>query len=53
MRKPKIGIVGLGGIAQKAYLPILTNSTSFELIGAFSPTVAKRSVTYRRVTYDS
>ncbi|WP_404353888.1 Gfo/Idh/MocA family protein [Exiguobacterium aurantiacum] len=42
MRQPKIGVVGLGGIAQKAYLPILTNSTSFELVGAYSPTVAKR-----------
>lgn len=42
MRKPKIGVVGLGGIAQKAYLPILTNSTSFELVGAYSPTVSKR-----------
>lgn len=47
MRQPKIGVVGLGGIAQKAYLPILTNSTSFELIGAYSPTVAKREAICR------
>lgn len=42
MRKPKIGVVGLGGIAQKAYLPILTNGTSFDFVGAYSPTKAKR-----------
>ncbi|MCT4784482.1 MULTISPECIES: Gfo/Idh/MocA family protein [Exiguobacterium] len=53
MRKPKIGIVGLGGIAQKAYLPILTNSTSFELIGAFSPTVAKREAICRAYRMES
>ncbi|KAB2862138.1 MAG: gfo/Idh/MocA family oxidoreductase, partial [Exiguobacterium chiriqhucha] len=47
MRQPKIGVVGLGGIAQKAYLPILTNSTSFELVGAYSPTVAKREAICR------
>ncbi|TCI69235.1 MULTISPECIES: Gfo/Idh/MocA family protein [Exiguobacterium] len=47
MRQPKIGVVGLGGIAQKAYLPILSNSTSFELIGAYSPTVAKRDAICR------
>ncbi len=53
MRKPKIGVVGLGGIAQKAYLPILTNSTSFELIGAFSPTVAKREAICRAYRMES
>ncbi|RHB48932.1 Gfo/Idh/MocA family protein [Exiguobacterium sp. AM39-5BH] len=47
MRQPKIGVVGLGGIAQKAYLPVLTNSTSFELVGAYSPTVAKRETICR------
>ena len=47
MRQPKIGVVGLGGIAQKAYLPILTNSTSFELVGAYSPTVTKREAICR------
>ncbi|UTT43196.1 Gfo/Idh/MocA family protein [Exiguobacterium aurantiacum] len=47
MRQPKIGVVGLGGIAQKAYLPILSNSTSFELIGAYSPTVTKRDAICR------
>jgi len=53
MRKPKIGVVGLGGIAKKAYLPILTNSTSFELIGAFSPTVAKREAICRAYRMES
>lgn len=47
MRKPKIGVVGLGGIAQKAYLPILTNSTSFELVGAYSPNETKRDMICR------
>lgn len=42
MRKPKIGMIGLGSIAQKAYLPILTNSTTYELVGAYSPTASKR-----------
>ncbi|HCH49718.1 MAG TPA: virulence factor MviM [Proteus sp.] len=37
MRKLRIGIVGLGSIAQKVYLPILTNTAKWELVGAFSP----------------
>ncbi|TCI48550.1 MULTISPECIES: Gfo/Idh/MocA family protein [unclassified Exiguobacterium] len=53
MRKPKIGVVGLGGIAQKAYLPILTNSTSFELVGAYSPTQAKRDEICRAYRMES
>ena len=28
----KIGIIGLGGIAQKAYLPVLTQMKDVELI---------------------
>ncbi len=35
-------MVGLGGIAQKAYLPILTREIDWEFVGAFSPSVAKR-----------
>ena len=42
MRKLRVGMVGLGGIAQKAYLPILTNETDWEFIGAFSPNKEKR-----------
>lgn len=41
MERPKIGIVGLGNIAQKAYLPILTKETDWELVGAFSLTRSK------------
>ncbi|WP_010094728.1 Gfo/Idh/MocA family protein [Ornithinibacillus scapharcae] len=42
MRKPRIGMVGLGGIAQKAYLPILSKATDWEFVGAFSPNAVKR-----------
>lgn len=41
MRKLRIGVVGLGGIAQKAYLPILTKEENWQLIGAFSPNQSK------------
>ncbi|QTM98539.1 gfo/Idh/MocA family oxidoreductase [Sediminibacillus dalangtanensis] len=41
-RKPRIGIVGLGNIAQKAYLPILMKETDWQLAGAYSPNQAKR-----------
>ncbi|GKW37025.1 Gfo/Idh/MocA family protein [Pectobacterium carotovorum] len=36
-RRPRIGVVGLGSIAQKAYLPILSQAERWELVGAFSP----------------
>ncbi|WP_409159554.1 Gfo/Idh/MocA family protein [Pectobacterium sp. B2J-2] len=36
-RLPRIGVVGLGSIAQKAYLPILSQAERWELVGAFSP----------------
>lgn len=42
MRKPKIGMIGLGSIAQKAYLPILSAEKNWKLVGAFSPTQMKR-----------
>lgn len=41
MRKLRVGIVGLGGIAQKAYLPILTKEENWQLVGAFSPNQSK------------
>ncbi|WP_272680858.1 Gfo/Idh/MocA family protein [Providencia sp. PROV129] len=41
MGRLKIGVVGLGGIAQKAYLPILTKEDNWHLVGAFSPNQAK------------
>lgn len=37
----RIGIVGLGGIAQKAWLPVLSQASSWQLAGAFSPNQAK------------
>ncbi|PGS48265.1 Gfo/Idh/MocA family protein [Bacillus sp. AFS041924] len=42
MKKPRIGMVGLGNIAQKAYLPILTKEENWNFIGAFSPSKEKR-----------
>lgn len=37
----KIGMVGLGSIAQKAWLPVLSRADSWQLMGAFSPNQAK------------
>ncbi|WP_410016562.1 Gfo/Idh/MocA family protein [Sodalis sp. C49] len=37
----RIGIVGLGGIAQKVYLPLLCQAGDWEVAGAFSPNQAK------------
>lgn len=37
MTKLRIGVVGLGGIAQKAYLPILSHAADWQLVGGFSP----------------
>ncbi|KQL42216.1 virulence factor MviM [Bacillus sp. FJAT-25509] len=42
MKKLRIGMVGLGNIAQKAYLPILTKEENWDFIGAFSPNKEKR-----------
>ncbi|MUV37118.1 putative oxidoreductase YceM [Lentibacillus sp. JNUCC-1] len=56
MRKPRIGIIGLGGIAQKAYLPILSQETDWEVAGAFTPNVQKRNLIcseYRMEEYAS
>ena len=41
MTKLRVGVVGLGGIAQKAWLPVLAASNDWVLQGAFSPTRAK------------
>ncbi len=38
----KVGMIGLGSIAQKAYLPILTKSERFKFVGAFTPNKVKR-----------
>lgn len=37
----RIGIVGLGGIAQKVYLPLLCQSDQWRVVGAFSPNQLK------------
>ncbi len=37
----RIGIVGLGGIAQKVYLPLLCQAQDWRVAGAFSPNQAK------------
>ncbi|BFH67230.1 virulence factor MviM [Paenibacillus dendritiformis] len=42
MRVPRIGIVGLGSIAQKAYLPVLSRAEKWTLAGAYTPNEAKR-----------
>lgn len=36
-------MVGLGGIAQKAYLPLLSRSSEWTFAGAYSPNAQKRS----------
>ncbi|RPH21205.1 gfo/Idh/MocA family oxidoreductase [Buttiauxella warmboldiae] len=40
MTKLRVGVVGLGGIAQKAWLPVLATAGDWTLQGAFSPTRA-------------
>lgn len=42
MSNVRIGIVGLGGIAQKVYLPFLSTENNWSLSGAYSPTESKR-----------
>jgi virulence factor len=37
----RIGVVGLGGIAQKAWLPVLGAASDWQLVGAWSPTREK------------
>jgi virulence factor len=41
MQLLKVGMVGLGSIAQKVYLPLLSQAKSWELVGAYSPNQAK------------
>ncbi|MBL7635861.1 Gfo/Idh/MocA family protein [Atlantibacter hermannii] len=41
MAQLRVGMVGLGGIAQKAWLPVLSAAARWQLVGAFSPTQAK------------
>lgn len=37
----RIGMVGLGGIAQKAWLPVLSPAIDWTFVGAFSRTKTK------------
>ncbi|MGE9550425.1 Gfo/Idh/MocA family protein [Erwinia amylovora] len=37
----KVGIVGLGSIAQKAWLPVVTRTDGWQIAGAFSPNQQK------------
>ncbi|MDF2880477.1 MAG: virulence factor MviM [Clostridiaceae bacterium] len=41
-RKLNIGIVGLGNIAQKVYIPFLSKEKNWSLAGAYSPTESRR-----------
>ncbi len=41
MTKLRVGVVGLGSIAQKAYLPILGQAADWTLVGGFSPNQQK------------
>ncbi|WP_380181634.1 Gfo/Idh/MocA family protein [Kalamiella sp. sgz302252] len=41
MTKLRIGMVGLGNIAQKAWLPVLANAQDWQFAGAFSPNQQK------------
>lgn len=52
----RIGIVGLGGIAQKVYLPLLCQGGDWELAGAFSPNQVKARAlctSYRIASFSS
>ncbi|EEM15118.1 oxidoreductase, Gfo/Idh/MocA [Bacillus pseudomycoides DSM 12442] len=42
MNKPRIGMIGIGSIAQKAYLPTLTKETDWIFTGTFTPNAEKR-----------
>jgi len=56
MRKLRVGIVGLGGIAQKVYLPILSQAKHWELVGAYTPNQQKNTLLcqqYRIVSFFS
>lgn len=44
----RIGMVGLGSIAQKAYLPVLSQETGWQLVGLFSPNQEKTHAVCRQ-----
>jgi len=41
LSKLRLGVIGLGGIAQKAYLPVLSHADKWTLVGGFSPNQQK------------
>lgn len=41
MTSVRVGVVGLGDIARKAYLPVLANAGGWTLVGGFSPNQQK------------
>ncbi|MEZ3498199.1 Gfo/Idh/MocA family protein [Pantoea sp. KPR_PJ] len=52
----RIGVVGLGGIAQKAWLPVLAQTESWTLAGGFSPNQQKAQAvcdSYRMACFSS
>lgn len=52
----RIGVVGLGGIAQKAWLPVLAQAECWTLAGAFSPNQQKAQAvcdSYRMTCFSS
>ena len=56
MNKLRIGMVGLGGIAQKAYLPLLSKASDWTFAGAYSRGAEKRLAIcgeYRIGSFDS
>ncbi|UHA74535.1 Gfo/Idh/MocA family protein [Paenibacillus sp. 481] len=56
MKQPRIGIIGLGDIALKAYLPVLSRAEQWSLVGAFTPNEQKRHdvcAQYRMRAYDN
>nr|BBH85697.1 virulence factor MviM [Thermosporothrix sp. COM3] len=42
MNRLRIGMVGLGSIAQRVYLPLLTREQEWSFAGVFTPNVSKR-----------
>lgn len=42
MRKIRVGVIGLGDIAQKVYLPLLSKEEGWLLAGAYTPNPVKR-----------
>ena len=54
--KLRIGVVGLGSIAQKAWLPVLAQAESWALVGGFSPNQQKAQTvcdSYRMTCFSS